>query len=112
MSPETIAAVRGAVTVPANTRAHVLDATSRLLTALMDHNRLQVSQVVSALFTATPDLNADFPAHAARRIGWTAVPLLGAQEIPVRGALPRVIRVLLTVRVPRRALALIPVYLD
>jgi prephenate dehydrogenase len=112
MRTNTVAAVRGAITVSSNTAEHVREATARLLSALMERNRLQVSQVVSAVFTATPDLDADFPAHAARRLGWTAVPLLGAQEIPVRGALARVVRVLLTVVVASRAKPLTPVYLD
>ena len=72
------------------------------------------AHIVSAIFTATPDLTADFPAHAARRLGWTDVPLLGATEVDVPGALPRVVRVLLTVEIAvddaRTRLA--PVYLD
>jgi chorismate mutase len=58
-------------------------------------NGIQAQDVASAIFTATPDLNAAFPAQAAREIGWHDVPLLSAQEIPVPGALPRTIRILL-----------------
>jgi prephenate dehydrogenase len=94
----TIAAVRGAVTVPADTPRAIRASTARLLTALLEINRLEVKQVVSALFTSTPDLDSDYPAHAARRLGWTEVPLLGARELLPPGALPRVVRVLLTVR--------------
>jgi prephenate dehydrogenase len=108
----TIAAVRGAIQVRANRAEEIRDATARMLGALLAVNRFTRQQIVSAVFTATPDLDADFPAHAARRLGWTDVPLLGAVEIGVPGALPRVVRVLLTVRdVPRR-IRLVPVYLD
>jgi monofunctional chorismate mutase len=106
-----ITAVRGAVQVAANRADDIREATARLLLALLDTNRLVVSDIVSAVFTATPDLDADFPAHAARRLGWTDVPLLGAREMGVPGALPRIVRVLLTVRGARRR-RLQPVYLD
>ncbi|MBI5711453.1 MAG: chorismate mutase [Candidatus Eisenbacteria bacterium] len=108
----TIAAVRGAVQVRANTAADVLEATTRLLVALLDANRLAPERVVSAVFTTTEDLDADFPAHAARRLGWSDVPMLNAREIPVPGAMERVVRVLLTVRDVPRGARLVPVYLD
>jgi monofunctional chorismate mutase len=107
-----IAAVRGAVTVAANTADDVLDATRRLLEALIAANGLEPDRIVSAIFTATPDLDADFPAHAARRMGWLDVPLLGAREMAVPGAMPRVIRVLLTVWGVPPGARLTPVYLD
>src|SRR5437762_2342851 len=106
-----IAAVRGAVQVAANRAELIREATARLLIALLEANRLEPARIVSAIFTATPDLDADFPAHAARRLGWTEVPLLGAREMGVPGALPRIVRVLLTVRVARGA-RLQPIYLD
>jgi len=106
-----IAAVRGAVQVAANRADDIRAATARLLIALLETNRLSTSDIVSAVFTATPDLDADFPAHAARRLGWTDVPLLGAREMGVPGALPRIVRVLLTVRCARGA-RLKPVYLE
>lgn len=108
----TIAAVRGAISVPANTRAAIHAATARLLTELAARNRLAARDLVSALFTTTPDLTADFPAHAARRLGWTDVPLLGATEMHVAGAPARIVRVLLTVRGVRPGRSLAPVYLD
>ena len=80
-----IAAVRGAVQVVANRADDIREATARLLLALLAANRLAVSDIVSAIFTATPDLDADFPAHAARRLGWTDVPLLGAAEVARSG---------------------------
>src|SRR5215510_9855759 len=106
----TVAAVRGAIQVRANRAEEIRDATARLLGALLAVNHFTREQIVSAIFTATPDLDADFPAHAARRLGWTDVPLLGAREMGVPGALPRIVRVLLTVRVARGA-RLRPVYL-
>lgn len=111
-SSNTIAAVRGAIQVRTNRAEDIRDATARLLGALLAVNRFTRDQIVSAVFTATPDLDADFPAHAARRLGWTDVPLLGAVEIGVPGALPRVVRVLLTVRDVPRKVRLEPVYLD
>src|SRR5437867_10611706 len=111
VSSPTIAAVRGAVSVASNTAENILDATARLLSALLEANRLDPDRIVSALFTATPDLDADFPAHAARRLGWRDVPLLCAREIAVPGAMPRVVRVLLTVAEVPAGTRLIPVYL-
>jgi len=107
----SIAAVRGATTVPANDAHAIRSGTEALLDALMSRNRLRADQVVSAFFTVTADLDADFPAHAARRMGWESVPMLCAREIPVPGSLPRVVRVLLTVRTGPGRSALRPVYL-
>jgi prephenate dehydrogenase len=111
-SSVTIAAVRGAIQVRVDRAEEVHGATARLLQALLATNRLTPAQVVSAIFTTTPDLHADFPAHAARQLGWTDVPLLGATEMDVPGALPRVVRVLLTLRDVPRAMKLRPVYLE
>lgn len=66
-----------------------------MLAEILKANDLQVGDIVSIIFTVTPDLNAEFPAAAARRLGWREVPLLCATEIGVPGSLPRVIRVLL-----------------
>lgn len=107
-----IAAVRGAVPVRANRSDEILAATVRLLTRLIEVNQLAREQIVSAVFTATDDLDADFPAHAARQLGWTDVPLLNAREIPVPSAMKRVVRVLLTVSGVAPGVRLIPVYLD
>jgi monofunctional chorismate mutase len=98
--------------VPANTREAIRAATSRLLGELVARNRLEARDVVSAVFTTTPDLTADFPAHAARALGWTEVPLLGATEMGVAGAPARIVRVLVTVRDVPRSARLVPVYLD
>jgi chorismate mutase len=112
MPRTTIAAVRGAISVRANRAADIREATARLLEGLIRRNGVTADRVVSAVFTATPDLTADFPAHAARRLGWTDVPLLGAVELAVPGAPERIVRVLLTLRDVPRGVRLIPVYLD
>jgi prephenate dehydrogenase len=107
-----IAAVRGAITVPVNRAPAIRRATARLLRELLTRNRLEPARIVSALFTSTPDLDADFPAHAARRMGWKNVPMLGAIEVGVKGGLPRVIRVLLLVDGVRPGARLVPAYLE
>ncbi len=88
-------ALRGATTVERNDAAEILDATEDLLRTILDRNALDTGGVVSCIFTCTEDLDAQFPAVAARRCGFSRVPLLCAREIPVPGALPRVIRVLM-----------------
>lgn len=112
MAVTTIAAVRGAISVRANRAADIREATARLLETMIRRNGFTSEQIVSAVFTATPDLTADFPAHAARRLGWTDVPLLGAVELAVPHAPKRIVRVLLTLRGVPRGVRLIPVYLD
>ena len=87
-------ALRGAITVEENTTEAILDGTEELLREILDRNELESEDLVSCIFTTTDDLNAEFPAVAARRIGLSAVPLLGAREMNRPGALPRVIRVL------------------
>jgi chorismate mutase len=87
-------ALRGANSVAANEEGAILDATDRLIRELMDRNAIDVDAFVSCIFTLTEDLDAQFPAVAARRLGFDRVPLLCAREIPVPGALPSVIRVL------------------
>ena len=87
-------ALRGATTVAGNDPDAILDGTEELVRAVIERNALDAKQFVSCIFTCTPDLNAEFPAVAARNVGLDAVPLLCAQEIAVPGALPRVIRVM------------------
>lgn len=106
-----VRAVRGAVSIKENSAAAILDGTSRLLTRLVEVNNLRAEDIISAIFTATPDLNAAFPAAAARRLGWHKVPLLDATEIAVPGSLPRIVRVLLHCSVEEKAGELKPVYL-
>jgi chorismate mutase len=88
-------ALRGATTVERNEGQPILDATSELIQEIMDRNQLHPREMVSAIFTTTDDLDAEFPAVAARRLGLERVPLLCAREIPVPGALARVVRVLI-----------------
>ena len=88
-------ALRGAITVDRNEPEAILDATEELVRAVMDSNRLGADDMVSCIFTCTEDLDAEFPAVAARRLGLSSVPLLCAREIGVPGALPRVIRLML-----------------
>jgi chorismate mutase len=81
--------------VEENSAEAILEATDELMHALIDRNDLVEGEMVSCLFTCTGDLDAEFPAVAARRLGLSGVPLLCAREIDVQGALPRVIRVML-----------------
>jgi chorismate mutase len=87
-------ALRGAITVEANEAEAILSATTELVSEVMERNGLSPDEVVSCIFTCTDDLNAEFPAVAARRMGLSAVPLLCAREIDVPGSLPRVIRLM------------------
>jgi len=89
--------IRGATTAAANGVAEILEATRELLIKLQEANRFVVEDIASAIFTVTPDLDAAFPAQAARDLGWSNVPLLCASEIPVPGGLPSCIRVLVHV---------------
>jgi chorismate mutase len=88
-------ALRGAVSVDRNESADILAATEQLMTDIMERNALTPADVVSCIFTLTHDLDAEFPAVAARGIGFDKVPLLCAREVAVPGSLPRVIRVLI-----------------
>ena len=88
-------ALRGANTVTANEAGAILTATDALMRELMERNSLAPEAMVSCIFTLTDDLDAEFPAVAARNLGLSRVPLLCAREVPVPGALPSVIRVLI-----------------
>src|ERR687891_354291 len=88
-------ALRGAITVEANEADAILAATEELVREVMERNGLEAEHMVSCIFTCTGDLDAEFPAVAARNLGLSAVPLLCAREIDVPGALPRVIRLML-----------------
>jgi chorismate mutase len=95
-----LVALRGANTVTENTAEAILSATDELMRMLLARNALGADDLVSCIFTLTPDLDAQFPAVAAREMGLSSVPLLCACEIPVPGALPKVIRVLIHAYVP------------
>jgi chorismate mutase len=88
-------ALRGAVQAEANERGAILDATEELMRQLIERNSLEAEAMVSCLFTTTADLDAEFPAVAARQLGLDTVPLLCCREIPVPGSMERVIRVML-----------------
>ena len=88
-------ALRGATTVDANDAESILGATESLMLEILERNALRPDDAVSCIFTLTDDLDAEFPAVAARKIGFSSVPLLCAREVDVPGSLPRVIRVLM-----------------
>jgi chorismate mutase len=94
MSGERLWAVRGAIKARANDPDAVVDATDELMRELIERNGLTPERMVSCIFTSTHDLNAEFPAVAARKLGLNGVPLLCASEIDVPGAMPSVIRAL------------------
>jgi chorismate mutase len=94
-------ALRGANSVESNTPESILLATETLMRELLDRNALAPEALVSCIFTVTEDLDAEFPAVAARNIGLNKVPLMCAREVPVPGSLPRVIRVLVHYYAPR-----------
>ncbi len=96
-----VRAIRGAIQVDADDRDLILEGTSELVQALLSRNGVTFDDLISVIFTATPDLTAEFPAYAARLMGMTDVPLLCAGEIPVPGAMPRVLRVLAHVETDR-----------
>lgn len=106
-----VRAVRGATQVDDDDRAQVLDATTELLTEVLRRNALASDDLISVVFTATPDLRSEFPAYAARQMGITDVPLLCAAEIDVPGAMPRVLRLLAHVETERPRSQLRHVYL-
>jgi chorismate mutase len=87
--------IRGATSVEANTSQAIVSATRELLERMVAANTLQANEIASVIFTTTPDLNAAYPACAARDMGWVNVPLLCMQEMAVVGSLPRCIRVLM-----------------
>lgn len=104
--------VRGATTVVNNTKKEILQATTELLQAVVARNNIQVEDIVSILFTVTSDLNAEFPARAAREMGWTFVPVICAREIEVPGSLPRCIRILMHINTDRSQNEIVHVYLN
>jgi chorismate mutase len=106
-----VRAVRGATQVEANDRDLILDAIAELVREVLGRNGLTTEDLISVVFTATPDLNAEFPAYAARRAGMTDVPMLSAAEINVPEAMPRVLRLLAHVETERTRHELRHVYL-
>jgi len=87
--------IRGATTIASNTREEILTATRQLLALMIRRNGIESRDVASALFSTTPDIDAEFPALAARQLGWLDVPLLCGHEMSVPGSLPLCIRVMI-----------------
>ncbi|MGL4514932.1 MAG: chorismate mutase [Lacipirellulaceae bacterium] len=106
----TCRGVRGATTVQNNSREEILEATRQLLALVVRRNGIDKLDVASAIFTVTKDLDAEFPALAARQLGWTDVPLLCGYEVHVPGSLDRCIRVLLHWNTPKVQSAIVHVY--
>lgn len=107
----TVRAIRGAIQVDADERDAILEGTAELVTAVMTRNDLTPDDVISVLFTVTSDLTAEFPALAARKLGFHAVPLMCATEIPVVRAMPRVVRLMAHVETDRTRAQIQHVYL-
>ena len=103
--------IRGATTVDSNTREDILQAAHELLAEMVGANDVNGDDAVSVFFTTTPDLNAEFPALAARQMGWNHVALLCGHEMNVPGSLPMCLRILLHVNTEKRADEIVHVYL-
>ena len=106
-----VQAVRGATTSPSNSSEEILTATTEMLDLIIKENSLKVEDIISAFFTTTQDLNAEFPALAARLLGWENVALMCAHEIDVPGAQKLCIRILLTINTEKTQKELINIYL-
>ena len=89
--------IRGAITADSNTKQEIIEKTKELLIALKKENDFKIEDITSIFFSVTSDLNAAFPAQAARVLGWKQVPLFDMQEIDVPGSLPKCIRILIQV---------------
>jgi chorismate mutase len=106
-----IRAVRGATQLDVDERAHLLDRVAELVKEVLHSNDLDGEDLISAIFTATPDIHSEFPAYAARLMGMSDVPLLCAQELDIAGAMPRVIRLMAHVETDLRRDQITHVYL-
>ncbi len=104
--------IRGATIVAANTEPAILEATRQLLSQIARANDVDADEIAAAVFTTTPDLNAAFPAEAARQLGWQSVALMSGTEIDVPGALARCIRVLVLWNTPRSQGEIVHIYLN
>ena len=103
--------IRGATTADENTDSSIYGATREMLSKLIEANGIEEQYVAAAYFTMTPDLNAVFPAAAARQLGWTNTALMGAAETGVPGSLPRCIRVLILLNTEKDQQDIVNVYL-
>jgi chorismate mutase len=104
--------IRGAITAPANEKEAIVDATSRLLSEIVSANGISTGDIAAVFFTTTPDLNAEFPAAAARGLGWGTVPLLCGHEMSVPDRLQSCIRVMMLVNTDVPQGSVRHVYLD
>ncbi|MGB4268424.1 MAG: chorismate mutase [Spirochaetota bacterium] len=103
--------VRGAITVDENSKEEIVHRTEELLRVIVTVNKIQTNDIASAIFTVTDDLNAEFPAVAARNLGWIHIPLLCSREIPVPGSLGMCVRVLLHINTDKNPEEIVHVYL-
>ena len=103
--------LRGATTADENTRESLLEATRELLIKMTEENQVDTQDIAAVFFTTTPDLDAEFPALAARKIGWEDVPLIGASENEVPGAVALCIRVLILMNTEKGQRDLSHIYL-
>lgn len=106
-----VAAVRGATTVVSNTEREILDATAELLEKMSEQNGINVDDIISVVFSTTMDLNAAFPAVAARRLGWNHTAMMCTHEIDVPGSLRKCIRVLMHINTEKNKHELKYIYL-
>jgi chorismate mutase len=106
-----VRAVRGATQLEEDVREHMLDRVAEMVTGVMEANDLAVDDFISVIFTATSDLVSEFPAYAARRLGFGEVPLVCARELEVEGSMPRVVRMLAHVETDRPRAEITHVYL-
>jgi chorismate mutase len=111
MTHVAVRAIRGAIQVDSDSREEILEGTAELVSEVMSRNELTPDDVISVLFTASHDLTAEFPALAARKIGFHDVPLMCAQEIGVPGSMPRVVRLMAHVETDRPRSRIQHVYL-
>ncbi len=103
--------IRGATTVPANTREDILGATKELLQRMAEANGAEEEEIACIFFTTTQDLNAEFPALAARELGWSEIALLCGHEMNVPGSLPMCLRIMILFNTEKSAMEIVHVYL-
>ena len=106
-----VQAIRGATTSPSNSSEEILAATTEMLGLIIKENSLNIEDIISAFFTTTQDLNAEFPPVAARKIGWVNVALMCSHEMKVPGALQKCIRVMVHVNTDKNPTDIVNIYL-
>ena len=103
--------IRGAITVPDNTRDAIVTASKELLQEMIVANEVSIDDIAGILLTTTPDLNAEFPAAAARELGWSQVALICGHEMNVPGSLPQCLRILMLINTEKQAKDIVHIYL-